>query len=128
MHFANRASSEEEVSSEKLRFFCDNCGVEVAREAQSCHGCGKSFASVRCPACGFSGSLDRFKDSCPACGYSVHDKAAQEKKAGASESVSTQKSHEPTSESLPLWVYLVTGLALIGTLTVLFFTFQGSAP
>lgn len=126
MRSADRVPRSEQVSSEKLRFFCDNCGIEVARETQSCPQCGKSFGSVRCPVCGFSGALDNFKDCCPACGYSARYKGTSEKKASAPGMISSTREHEQTTESLPLWVYLVTGLALIGTIGVVFFTFKGA--
>ncbi|MHB9291894.1 hypothetical protein Holit_00981 [Hollandina sp. SP2] len=124
MRSADRVPRSELVSSEKLRFFCDNCGIEVAREAKSCPRCGKSFGSVRCPVCGFSGSLDHFKDCCPACGYSVPYEGALEKKAPVLRVLSSTK--EQVTESLPMWVYLVTGLALIVTVVVVFFTFKGA--
>ncbi|MDR2632651.1 MAG: hypothetical protein LBC51_03395 [Treponema sp.] len=109
---------------EKLRFFCDNCGIEVAREAQGCPRCGKSFVSVRCPACGFNGSLDCFKDCCPVCGYSAPGEGASGKRAPSPGAPAQILHYEQESESLPLWVYIVTGLALIGTLVVVFFTFK----
>ncbi|MDR2393068.1 MAG: zinc ribbon domain-containing protein [Treponema sp.] len=111
------------VSSGKLRFFCDNCGIEVAREAQTCPRCGKSFGSVRCPACDFSGSLDHFKDCCPVCGYSEE---ASKKKVPPPRIPLHIRQHEQVTASLPIWVYLVTGLALIGTLIVVFFTIKGA--
>ncbi|MCL2128086.1 MAG: hypothetical protein FWH38_07520, partial [Treponema sp.] len=60
----------------KPRFFCDNCGEEVGRNAKSCSRCGRFFASVRCPACGFSGDESAFSAGCPSCGYSAPPSAA----------------------------------------------------
>ncbi|MDR3115962.1 MAG: zinc ribbon domain-containing protein [Treponema sp.] len=118
----------EQASPEKLRFFCDNCGIEVAREARQCPQCGKSFASILCPACGFSGPLESFKDYCPVCGYSSNSDSLgiSGKKASSSGTYLLKKEPEQRSESLPMWVYIVTGLALIGTVGVLFFTFKGA--
>jgi predicted RNA-binding Zn-ribbon protein involved in translation (DUF1610 family) len=120
MKATDQVSRAELVSSERLRFFCDNCGIEVDREALSCPRCGKSFGSVRCPACGFSGSLDYFKDCCPSCGYSTHGEGTSKKKASSCGVFSSMEEAEQITESLPMWVYLVTGLALIGTMVVLF--------
>ncbi|MDR1956419.1 MAG: zinc ribbon domain-containing protein [Treponema sp.] len=110
------------VPKDKLRFFCDNCGIEVARNAKACPQCGKSFGSVRCPVCGFSGALERFKDRCPVCGYHPDEKPVSihpvSKEAPASEG--------PVIEVLPLWVYIVTVLALIGTVAVVVFTLRGT--
>jgi predicted RNA-binding Zn-ribbon protein involved in translation (DUF1610 family) len=53
------------------RFFCDNCGCEVDTRAKVCPHCGRFFASVRCPACGFSGEEKLFLRGCPSCGYST---------------------------------------------------------
>jgi hypothetical protein len=40
--------------------------------------------------------------------------------------VSSMREQDQVTESLPLWVYLVTGLALLGTIGVVFFTFKGA--
>ncbi|MDR0540395.1 MAG: zinc-ribbon domain-containing protein [Spirochaetaceae bacterium] len=57
------------------RFFCDNCGAEVPKTANSCPRCGRFFASIRCPKCGFSGGNDTaFSNGCPRCGYSSFKK------------------------------------------------------
>ncbi|MDR0998592.1 MAG: zinc ribbon domain-containing protein, partial [Treponema sp.] len=52
------------------RFFCDNCGAEVDRDTKKCPQCGRFFASVRCPRCGYTGPEGNFAIGCPACGYS----------------------------------------------------------
>jgi uncharacterized membrane protein YvbJ len=110
-----------DVLPKKIRFFCDNCGTEVAREEDACPECGRPFSSVRCPTCGFSGSLDDFQDCCPSCGYAVLPKEASAPKAPLSQ---TRQIHEHEGGSLPLWVYVITGLALIGMLVVVFLTLQ----
>lgn len=51
------------------KFFCDNCGEKVNKDEFRCPRCGRYFRSVKCPACGFSGSAGLFTDGCPACGY-----------------------------------------------------------
>jgi predicted RNA-binding Zn-ribbon protein involved in translation (DUF1610 family) len=54
----------------KPRFFCDNCGTEVSAQTDKCPRCGRYFASIRCPKCGFSGDEGVFDKGCPVCGYS----------------------------------------------------------
>jgi type VI protein secretion system component VasF len=70
--------------------------------------------------------LDYFKECCPACGYSAPSEGASEKKALSPAMLSSMKEHEQVTESLPMWVYLVTGLALIVTVVVVSFTFKGA--
>jgi hypothetical protein len=85
------------------RFFCENCGAEVPRSAKNCPRCGKYFASVKCPGCGFVGEAGLFKEGCPVCGYS----AVPGPEAGR------QGEAKGPAASLPFWVYLVTLLALL---------------
>ncbi|MDR2803296.1 MAG: hypothetical protein LBB22_03280 [Treponema sp.] len=58
------------MKKKKPRFFCDGCGEEVSASAERCPRCGKFFAAIRCPSCGFSGDVETFRGGCPACGYS----------------------------------------------------------
>jgi predicted RNA-binding Zn-ribbon protein involved in translation (DUF1610 family) len=88
------------------RFFCEDCGAEVKRDSKTCPRCGKFFASIKCPACGFVGEEILFKSGCPACGYS----AAGGKKGRGKKDV------RYPSGALPLWVYLVTVLGLAAVL------------
>jgi predicted RNA-binding Zn-ribbon protein involved in translation (DUF1610 family) len=55
----------------KPRFFCDGCGTEVSADAYKCPQCGKFFASMRCPRCGFCGEYSEFRKGCPNCGYAA---------------------------------------------------------
>jgi uncharacterized membrane protein YvbJ len=98
----------------KPRFFCDNCGAEVGRDEKACPRCGRFFASVRCPACGFSGEERLFASGCPVCGYSApagltsgNSRLLREKKLPAG--------------SLPIWIYFFSIAALLLVLGVLFF-------
>jgi RNA polymerase subunit RPABC4/transcription elongation factor Spt4 len=102
------------VKAEKIRFFCDSCDTEVPGNAEKCPNCGKFFNSVRCPFCGYSGAVDNFKNGCPVCGRAAfapenNRKLPKEKK-------------NPLGD-LPLWVYIVTGLAFITVMTALYFSF-----
>jgi predicted RNA-binding Zn-ribbon protein involved in translation (DUF1610 family) len=94
----------------KPRFFCDNCGAEVDRDVKACPHCGRFFASVRCPSCGFVGEEKTFAAGCPSCGYSAPSSKAA---PGAAK--------KPSPAPLPLWVYIFSVLALLCVLAVLLF-------
>lgn len=51
------------------KFYCQNCGEEVPIDADHCQKCGKEFASILCPECGYSGASNKFENGCPKCGY-----------------------------------------------------------
>lgn len=97
------------TKKENPQFFCDHCGAEVGLDEKRCPSCGRSFASVRCPKCDFTGDEGLFRNGCPHCGYS----------AKFDESLISPPSQFETGEtfqnigSLPLWVYLVTIAAFI---------------
>jgi uncharacterized membrane protein YvbJ len=97
------------------RFFCENCGAEVPRDEEKCPQCGKYFASVRCPACGFIGETAKFKGGCPVCGYST---ANAPSKSGNRKKIPENKY---TAASLPFWVYILTAAAFTAILAALFF-------
>jgi predicted amidophosphoribosyltransferase len=95
-------------------FFCDNCGAEVPRDDEICPKCGRHFASVLCPACGFIGEISKFKGGCPACGYSTSKpplNAKRQKKFAESKKAATP---------LPFWVYILTAAAFTAILAALF--------
>jgi len=96
-------------SAKSPRFFCETCGAEVPRDAKKCIKCGKYFASIRCPACGFVGDEAAFKGGCPTCAYSSEktDRTLPEKKN--------------PSGPLSLWVYILTAAAFAAVLAALFF-------
>jgi ssDNA-binding Zn-finger/Zn-ribbon topoisomerase 1 len=96
------------------RFFCDNCGAEVDRDTKKCPRCGRFFASVRCPRCGFTGGENEFAVGCPACGYSSISDAGY----GAAEK--PQKTER--AGALPVWVYILTA-ALAAFVFGLLFSF-----
>jgi predicted RNA-binding Zn-ribbon protein involved in translation (DUF1610 family) len=99
------------------RFFCENCGAEVPRDAKRCPQCGRSFASVRCPACDFVGAEYLFAGGCPVCGYSAPGGNA----SGPPPKAAPPPSRREAAGALPRWVYVLTGLALLGILVLLFF-------
>jgi len=104
-------------SSRNPRFFCESCGEEVPRNAKNCPKCGRFFASVLCPGCGFSGEEILFRDGCPVCGYSSKGKQHGDSSfAGAGVFPEGKK---PTG-ALPFWVYIVTAAAFTAILAALF--------
>jgi uncharacterized membrane protein YvbJ len=96
------------------RFFCDNCNYEVEKNAKACQQCGRFFASVRCPACGFTGEEKLFSAGCPSCGYST--------------TVNQSRSNKPPPKPQPSgsfspWLYFYSIIALlIVTIIFLYFT------
>ncbi|MDR3148260.1 MAG: zinc ribbon domain-containing protein [Treponema sp.] len=121
------------MSTKKPRFFCDNCGAEVPKSAKSCPACGRFFASVRCPQCGFTGKDEDFARGCPVCGYSTPPGAGRTgpvTPAGPSKPAANSGRTAPWSRgpgpprepvfTLPFWLYLVAALALICVLVLLY--------
>jgi DNA-directed RNA polymerase subunit RPC12/RpoP len=89
-----------------------------------CPSCGRKFASIRCPACGFSGEEDLFNDGCPKCGYQVlPGKGRHKHKRIASASRRGEKAASPSAPSgtLPVWAYFLTFAFFIFALSFLLF-------
>ena len=84
--------------------------MEVGQDAKSCSRCGRFFASVRCPVCGFTGKENTFTRGCPSCGYSAPPPDAADK---------TEK--KVPAGSLPLWVYIISIIAFIGVVAILIY-------
>lgn len=118
------------TNKKQAKFFCENCGSEVAQNARFCGKCGRFFASVRCPVCGKTGSSQVFENGCPTCGYGRRDQdgiadagavAAQMQREAQSKGHfyvhkkhSAKKIGRPRGDgSLPAWIYAVTFAALI---------------
>ena len=49
------------MAKKQAKFFCENCGEEVAQNARFCNKCGRFFSAVRCPQCGKVGSSPKKK-------------------------------------------------------------------
>ena len=95
------------------RFFCEHCGVEVSAASRNCPKCGRFFASVKCPSCGYSGETALFRDGCPACGYALPGTPVSTSQRSAS-----KKNRSRRTDPLPLWLYLLA-LALLAVTAVL---------
>ncbi|MDR1362604.1 MAG: hypothetical protein LBJ35_00940 [Spirochaetaceae bacterium] len=94
------------MKKKKPRFFCDGCGMEVAADEERCPCCGKFFASIRCPSCGFTGEQRVFEKGCPACGYSAPDSKPPRK--------------YPPPVSTPQWAYVASIAFAVMILSFLF--------
>jgi predicted RNA-binding Zn-ribbon protein involved in translation (DUF1610 family) len=99
-----------------MSFVCENCGARVPISAKTCPGCGRRFSSIRCPACGFTGEDDLFKDGCPVCGYLAANTVASKLKRHKN----TSYTRTEDTGALPPWAYIIT-LALAAIIITLFF-------
>lgn len=99
--------------SRKAKFYCENCGAEVPESAKFCKYCGRFFSSVRCPNCGATGSSSRFSNGCPECGYAANGTSTSVATAGKiNSSFQLRKKKRQDDSPLPVWIYLLTVLAL----------------
>lgn len=115
------------MAKKQAKFFCENCGEEVAQNARFCNKCGRFFSAVRCPQCGKVGSSHSFINGCPACGYAEKGKGTKSRgKKNDSSTISRpaknhfylhkpkytnnndRKKNNSNSNSLPLWIYILT--------------------
>jgi len=101
--------------NKKPRFFCDYCENEVGSEVKNCPYCGRIFASIRCPSCGYSGPDRMFQNGCPMCGYSAPPSPKQKNLRMKPPRV---KGHY-TTEPIPFWTYVVTFIALFTVIAFL---------
>jgi ssDNA-binding Zn-finger/Zn-ribbon topoisomerase 1 len=94
----------------------------VGRDTKKCPKCGRFFASVRCPRCGFTGSEDDFPAGCPACGYSAIPGLGRSGKAGRKGGYggSAGPKEYEKADALPLWVYILTAAVAAFVFAVLF--------
>lgn len=120
------------MAQKSAKFFCENCGAEVPKDARMCRHCGRFFSSVRCPQCGTTGSTNKFSNGCPTCGYALGPtkgksstslKNISEKKAGyfSKRALKNEINKRYNSingietkgdESLPFWMYIFIFIAL----------------
>jgi uncharacterized membrane protein YvbJ len=103
-------------------FYCDNCGSEVLQDEPFCPKCGRKFASVRCPACGFSGEEKLFDNGCPQCGYQVLPGKGGHKNWLSGRHGRKKAAYTSTTEgALPVWVYFLTVAFFVFALSFLLF-------
>lgn len=100
----------------KAKFYCENCGVEVPESAKICNYCGRFFSSVRCPKCGATGSTSQFTNGCPKCGYAAAgnniSQIGKSSNRNGSNFFSFSKKKRGEDAPLPIWIYLLTVIAL----------------
>ena len=111
-------------NQKQAKFFCESCGEEVNANAKFCNNCGKFFSSVRCPNCGCTGSTREFENGCPECGYAVgksknninYNTIKSNNNKRIFFKTKNKKNNQKSTDSLPLWIYIVAILSLIGIL------------
>ena len=127
----------------KPKYFCENCGSEVAANARLCPKCGKFFSSVRCPQCGHLGTVHDFKNGCPACHYAMtkeeiygtpepeaapnaKKRPAARRKAGkrAAVAVPARSPSAIADEAMPGWMYAASLAVLVFVLVLVIFRCQ----
>jgi hypothetical protein len=118
------------------RFFCEHCGAEVKRDSKTCPHCGRSFANVLCPACGFSGEARLFAAGCPVCGHTAAGPASAAPKPKPEDTAPPRPAAGPVNAAPkprrgngapprfaagapPAWAYLLAVLALAGVFALL---------
>ncbi|MDR3122434.1 MAG: zinc ribbon domain-containing protein [Treponema sp.] len=115
------------------RFFCENCGAEVKRDSKTCPHCGRSFANVLCPACGFSGEARLFAVGCPVCGHTAPSPMGVAPRPSDGPSLPVAGPVNAASKpgrgngafprfaagAPPAWAYLLAALALAGVFALL---------
>ena len=100
------------------KFFCEYCGTEVRQNDKVCPHCGRFFASVKCPSCGFAGDSKIFKNGCPVCGYAV--KTDDMVSTGDTRRIrdSLKRKRGTATDPLPWWMYVLSFGLLIAVLAL----------
>ncbi len=124
------------MAGTKPKYFCENCGEEVAANARFCPHCGKFFAAVRCPSCGYMGGVTDFKNGCPRCHYAMsqediygpgqvpsfmQDKAKKGSKAKKARKArsSPRKQASVVGGDVPTWLMVASLIVLAGLIAAL---------
>lgn|SRR5574344_1228959 len=130
------------MSTPKAKYFCENCGAEVAYNARFCPKCGKFFSSVRCPKCGCTGDVKKFINGCPQCGYamSLENNFNGNKEADLLQRKNTTKKSKKmlsrkyfdyssknkkdgyvqVNEDAPAWLFVICIVVLLGIIFLIF--------
>ena len=96
------------------RYFCENCGAEVAKDAKVCPHCGRFFSSVKCPRCSYVGKADDFTFGCPLCGSTEAANPAPE----------PMKSLPVAAPPVPWWAFAAAAVVIAGLCLILFSTLR----
>ncbi len=110
----------------KAKYFCENCGSEVAANARFCPKCGKFFSSVRCPSCGHMGTVHDFKNGCPKCHYAMSEEEINGEEPAATENAGHKrkkkgkKPNASVSSDTPEWLFICSIVVLIGIIAFIF--------
>jgi rRNA maturation protein Nop10 len=101
------------------KFFCEFCKSEVPQNATTCAVCGRTFAAVKCPKCGKTGTADEFSNGCPFCGYAA--KVSVPIKQSTPEKRGQKKFMLKKSDQLNTWLFYGAAVVAIGGLAGLLF-------
>ena len=136
------------ADKKSAKYFCENCGSEVAAKAKFCPKCGRFFSSVRCPKCGKLGSVNDFKSGCPRCHYAMTHEDIYGEPEGSEETLDGRKhslsllsrlkiknafrQHDKnvrgsTGDGAPAWLFVASIIVLIGILVFIFYRCQQKA-
>lgn len=96
------------------RYYCENCGAEVAKDAKVCPHCGSFFSSIKCPRCGYVGKADDFALGCPSCGSTEQANPAPE----------PMRPHVAAAPPVPWWAFVAAAVVLLGLTLLLFSTLR----
>ena len=123
------------AKSKSDKYFCENCGEEVAANARFCPHCGRFFCAVRCPQCGHMGAVTAFKDGCPKCHYAMtpddifgtqtnqsesQRNPQKQKKSSNLYPKTMNKSKQTHNDDAPIWLYIVSLVVLFAILGIIF--------
>lgn len=133
----------QEQTSGKAKYFCENCGSEVAAKARFCPSCGKFFSSIRCPKCGKMGTIKDFLNGCPSCHYAMtheelygtpdeettsdglkHELSKKSKRKIHKAFKTFKRNTQASFSDAPLWVFVLGFILLIIVLAGLFIRCQ----
>ncbi|POQ98203.1 hypothetical protein AU468_14300 [Alkalispirochaeta sphaeroplastigenens] len=124
-------------ASSSRKFFCGNCGREVAEDDTFCRHCAALFRAIKCPQCGYRGKQHHFAQGCPLCGFlgpsgEERDRRSLEKKEQRpkgsllaratlvrSRRASSWQHRGGGAKSPPAWVFWFFLTALVGGFLIL---------
>ena len=129
-------SNNKDNINKSAKYFCENCGTQVKADAKICPACGKFFSSVRCPQCGYMGTVKDFSNGCPRCHYSMsyEDLYGREESSQTGESKAGKKRKSPfsifsqkdknISGDVPSGVFAFCIIALVIIIAIILFRFN----